>query len=288
MRQGNLEEVEALASRWAERNPLDVDALTLRATARAWRGDRDGALRVLSGTLASPSMTAAAQVDVASSLARAEERAGRAVEACALRVAAAEGKASDAGLVASAIACERAQARTASADRWLAFAKDGAARTRLSAAAAKVTPGGGLSDTVFGDVVVDATWDASAGVDLDVGIVDPSGRRLSWASAARNVRASDCTSSAHEAMAVSSGTTGRFVVEVVRAGGSSSDRPVSGSCASRRSARRRPCRSSSSARGRRWRASTSAWTRAWSPSRWARRGDRATRRSSRTRRGCDG
>ena len=228
VRQGNLEEVEALASRWAERNPLDVDALTLRATARAWRGDRDGALRVLSGTLASPSMTAAAQVDVASSLARAEERAGRAVEACALRVAAAEGKASDAGLVASAIACERAQARTASADRWLAFAKDGAARTRLSAAAAKVTPGGGLSDTVFGDVVVDATWDASAGVDLDVGIVDPSGRRLSWASAARNVRASDCTSSAHEAMAVSSGTTGRFVVEVVRAGGSSSDRPVSG------------------------------------------------------------
>jgi hypothetical protein len=228
VRQGNVEAVEALATRWTERDPLDVDALTLRATARAWRGDRDGALRVLSGTLASPSMAPAAQVDVASSLARAEERAGRATEGCALRVAAAEGKGSDAGLVASAIACERAQARTASADRWLASAKDGAARTRLSSAAAKVAPGGGLADTVFGDVVVDATWDASAGVDLDVGIVDPSGRRLSWASAARNVRASDCTSSAHEAMAVSSSPTGRFVVEVVRAGGSPSDRPVSG------------------------------------------------------------
>jgi len=228
VRQGNVEEVEALASRWTERDPLDVDALTLRATARAWRGDRDGALRVLSGTLASPAMAAAAQVDVASSLARAEERAGRAAEACSLRVAAAESKSGDAGLVASAMACERAQARPASADRWLASAKDDAARTRLSAAAAKVAPGAGLADTVFGDVVVDATWDASAGVDLDVGIVDPSGRRLSWASAARNVRASDCTSAAHEAMAVSSGATGRFVVEIVRAGGSATDRPVSG------------------------------------------------------------
>ena len=228
VRQGSVDAVEALAARWTERDPLDIDALTLRATARAWRGDRDGAMRVLSGTLASPVMAATAQVDVAATLARAEERAGRAAEACALRVAAAEGKSTDAGLVAAAMACERAQARSASADRWLASAKDDATRARLSAAAAKVVAGAGLADTVFGDVVVDATWDPSAGADLDVGIVDPSGRRVSWASAARNVRASDCTSLAHEAMAVSSSATGPFVVEIVRASGAESDRPISG------------------------------------------------------------
>jgi len=228
VRQGNVDEVEVLASKWAGRDPLDVDALTLRATARAWRGDRDGALRVLSGTLASPSMSPAAQLDVASSLARAEDRAGRVAEACALRVAAAEGKGSDTAQVAAAMACERAQARTSSAERWLAAAKDAASRTRLSAAAANLAPGRGLTDPVFGDVVVDATWDGSAGADLDVGIVDPSGRRLSWASAARNVRASDCTSDSHEAVAVSSGATGRFVVDIVRAGATPTDRPVSG------------------------------------------------------------
>jgi hypothetical protein len=228
VRQGNSPEVEALAAKWTERDPLDADALTLRATARAWRGDRDGALRVLSGVLASPSMAPAAQAEVASTLARAEERAGRASPACALRVSAAETKPGDVTATAAALACERTEGRTGSEPRWLASLKDDATRTRVSAAAAKLAPGTALADTVFGDVVVDATWDAAAGVDLDVGVVDPSGRRLSWASAARNVRASDCASLAHEALAVTSGGTGPFVVELVRADGAATDRPVSG------------------------------------------------------------
>ncbi len=228
VRQGSPAEVETLAARWTERDPLDADALSLRATARAWRGDRDGALRILSGMLASPSMAPAAQSEVASTLARAEERAGRSSRACAFRVAAAETKPGDVAAVAGALGCERGQGRTASEARWLASLKDDATRTRVSAAAAKLAPGSGLADTVTGDVVVDATWDGSAGVDLDVGIVDPSGRRLSWASAARNVRASDCTSAAHEALAVSSGGTGPFLVEVVRSGGAAGERPVAG------------------------------------------------------------
>jgi hypothetical protein len=228
VRQGNLAEVEALAARWTERDPLDADALSLRATARAWRGDRDGALRILSGMLASPSMAPAAQSEVASTLARAEDRAGRASRACALRVAAAETKPTDVAAVASAVDCERGQGRSTSEARWLASLKDDATRARVSAAAAKLAPARSLADAVFGDVVVDATWDGAPGVDLDVGIVDPSGRRLSWASAARNVRASDCTSVAHEALAVTSGATGPFLVEVVRADGAESERPVTG------------------------------------------------------------
>jgi len=228
VRQGNPAEVEALAARWTERDPLDADALSLRATARAWRGDRDGALRILSGMLASPSMAPAAQSEVASTLALAEDRAGRPLRACALRVAAAETKPADVPAVSAALGCERGQGRSASEARWLASMKDDATRARVSAAAAKLAPGAALADTVSGDVAVDATWDGAAGVDLDVGIVDPSGRRLSWASAARNVRASDCTSVAHEALAVTSGGTGPFLVEVVRADGASSERPITG------------------------------------------------------------
>ncbi|MGD0528590.1 MAG: vWA domain-containing protein, partial [Polyangiaceae bacterium] len=231
VRQGNVADVEALATKWTERDPLDADALILRATAKAWRGDRDGALRVLSGMLASPSMAVAAQSDLASTLARAEERVGRASPACALRVAAAETRPGDVAATAAALACERAERgddRTRSESRWLAALKDDATRTRVSAAAAKLAPGAALADAVFGDIVVDATWDASAGVDLDVAVVDPSGRRLSWASAARNVRASDCASASHEALALTSGGTGPFVVEVVRADRAAADRPVSG------------------------------------------------------------
>jgi hypothetical protein len=106
--------------------------------------------------------------------------------------------------------------------------KDDATRARVSAAAAKLATAGGLADPVFGDVVVDATWDGAAGADLDVGIVDPSGKRRSWASTARNVRAADCTSVVHEALAVSGGGTGPFLVEVVRADGASGERPVAG------------------------------------------------------------
>jgi hypothetical protein len=228
VRQGNADAVESLAAKWAERDPLDADALTLRATAKAWQGDRNGALRILSGVLASPSMSVGAQSEVASTIARAEERAGRRARACALRVAAAEGKPADATAVAAAIACERAQGRSSSEARWLASLKDDAARGRASAGAAKLAPGAPQADSLFGDVVVDATWDASAGADLDVGVVDPSGKRLAWASAARNVRASDCTSLAHEALAVSSGATGPFVIEVVRAEGALDDRPIRG------------------------------------------------------------
>jgi hypothetical protein len=215
---GDATELDSLASKWSARDPLDADATALRATVRSWRGDRDGALRVLSGSLASPAMATSAQADVASALARAEERAGHAEGACALRVAAAERKPADVDAVAAAVACERADGRGASEARWFASLKDDATRGRVSAAAAKVTASPRNADaSVAGDVIVDATWDAGAGADLDLAVVDPAGKRLAWASAARNVRASDCTSTAHEAIAVSSTATGPFVVEVVRA-----------------------------------------------------------------------
>jgi hypothetical protein len=54
------------------------------------------------------------------------------------------------------------------------------------------------------------------------------GRRLAWATAAKGVRAVDCTSLAHEALAVSSSVTGPFVIEVVRADATADSRPIRG------------------------------------------------------------
>jgi hypothetical protein len=228
IRQGDIEDLGAHAARWASRDPLDVDAIQLRATLRAWRGDRDGALRVVSGVLASPSMTPAAQADVASSLARAEERAGHRARACSLRIAAAEGKPTDGDTVARALACERIEGHVASEARWLDLLKDDAQRARVTEAASRLGLSGRGADPVFGDLVVDASWDAQARADLDVAIIDPTGRRLAWASAAKGVRATDCTSLAHEALGVSTGATGPFLVEVVRADASADSRPVRG------------------------------------------------------------
>ncbi len=229
LRAGDARGLEDAANHWASRDPLDPDLLTVRASLEAWRGDREGAMRILSGVLSSPAASSSTQAEMASLLARAEERALRPAVACALRSAAAESKPDDVTAVAAAIACERGRGNEAAATRWLAGAKDDATRARISSVAAKTLATPPAEDALFGDVVVDATWDDAAGADLDVGIVDPSGKRLSWASASPRVRARDCTSRTHEALAVSSGAAGAFMVEIVRADGAgTSATPVRG------------------------------------------------------------
>jgi hypothetical protein len=162
---------------------------------------------------------------MASALAGAEERAHKPALACALRIAAAESRPEAVDAVAAAVACQRGRGDEASAALWLAQAKDGATRVRISSGAARLLASPRGEDAVFGDVAVDASWDEGAGVDLDVAILDPKGRRLSWASSAGRVRARDCTSRSHEALGVSSGGAGAFVVEIVRADGPSGSPP---------------------------------------------------------------
>ena len=167
---------------------------------------------------------------VLASLGLAHERANATTEACAFRVASAELRPSDVESVAAAVACERGLGRVASAERWLASAKSEALRAATAAAATKLEANarGVAAQSVFGDIVVDATWDAGDGADLDLAIVDPTGTRVSWASRARNMRAADCTSRSHEALAIASFATGAFVVEVVRVGANVGAGPVRG------------------------------------------------------------
>jgi hypothetical protein len=197
---GATDELREVIAKWSARDPLDDGAIVARADLLARSGERDGALRVLSG----------AGGDFPG-LARAFERAGRASEACALRIAAAELTPDDADAVANAVRCERAAGRHDAADRWLSATKSRAAVERVLAA----TPS--KDNVAFGDIVVDATWDQPA--DLDLAIVDPSGQRMSWLSRGKSVRAADCTSQTHETIALSNFNAGTFVIEVVRAGG---------------------------------------------------------------------
>jgi hypothetical protein len=226
-----LDELGEVLARWASRDPLDPDAIAARADLSARAGDRERSLRILDG-IASGAASASSDVSIIEALALAHERAGDRSAACAFRIAAAEVRSdappasavpNDVERFARAVACERADGRPAAADRWLTSRKDrlaveNAASRLDSLAKGAVAP---AENTGFGDIVVDATWDAGAGVDIDVAVVDPSGNRLGWATRSKNVRVTDATSRRHEALAISSGSAGAFTIELARAGGGS-------------------------------------------------------------------
>jgi hypothetical protein len=228
---GALDELEETTTKWAVRDPLDADVTAARADVLARRGDRENALRVLSGIASSSrSMSANDEAAIESALALANERAGKA-EACAFRVAAAELKPKDFEAVARAVGCERAGGRAGAADRWLAGIKDDGARGKVAAQAAKLEDALRVSvppveNVGFGDIVVDARWEGVADADLDLVLVDPGGNRIAWSGRNKGVRVVDPTSKTHEALAVSTSAAGPFTVEVVRSNGGSA--PVRG------------------------------------------------------------
>ncbi|HSQ62636.1 MAG TPA: VIT domain-containing protein [Polyangiaceae bacterium] len=208
-RRGSLDELEQVLLAWQKRDPLDPDAITMRADLLAERGDRKAAARVVSGVASSdPS-----RLD---DLALGAERLGDGAAACSLRIAAAERRPDDAARVALAIRCERAAGRSAAADRWLRDA--GASARAIEATLSKQ----GDPARVSGDVIVNASW--NGGADLDVAVIDPNGQRLGWM--AGRGRVIDATSLAHEKVGVASGSAGTFLVEISRASGDSD--PISG------------------------------------------------------------
>src|SRR5262249_55502690 len=154
------DELEDVVARWSARDPLDADAIAARADLAARTGDRERALRIVGGLLAS-NLPAADAASVAGAIAAAHERAGS-PDACAFRVAAAELSPADVDALARASACEREAGRVAAAERWIAGPK----RDEIAARAAKIAPR--ANDALTGDLVADVSWDASVGADLDV------------------------------------------------------------------------------------------------------------------------
>ena len=77
-------------------------------------------------------------------------------------------------------------------------------------------------DTLKGDLKVEGTW--SGGADVDLALIDPDGRRVSWLGAPTRgvISARSVTSTREEGLALSGAKPGEYVVEVVR--GSGTDR----------------------------------------------------------------
>lgn len=219
---GQLEELGEVLEKWSTRDPLDVDAIVARADLAARKGDRDGSLRILGGALAASSLSTQDAFVLATTVARGFERAGR-PEACAFSVTAAEIRPTDNDAVARAIACERSQGRAKAAERWLANLKDASTRTAVTTAIEKV--GQQKAESATGDIVVSATWDG--GADLDIALLDPSGRRAGVGSRLKGTRIEGAQARDHETLGLATSEAGAFVLEMVRAG-SESQAPVSG------------------------------------------------------------
>jgi hypothetical protein len=220
---GQLDELGEVLEKWSARDPLDVDVIVGRADLAAREGDRDASLRILSGALAASSLPSQDAFVLASTVARSFERAGR-PEACAFTVTAAELRPTDPDAVARAVSCERAQGRAKSAERWFAGLKDATARASVTSAVARLEAA--KAESATGDVVVSATWDG--GADLDLALLDPSGRRAGVASRLKGARVEGAQARDHEALALATNEAGPFVVEIVRASAPESMAPVTG------------------------------------------------------------
>jgi hypothetical protein len=219
---GQLDELNDVLEKWSARDPLDADVIVGRADVAARRGDRDGSLRILGGALAASALSPSDAFAFAQAVGRSYDRLGR-VEGCAFHVAAAEIRSNDPDALARAISCERAQGRRRSAERWLVGLKDGE-KNAVTAAIARLEAQ--KSEGTFGDVVVSATW--NGGADLDIALLDPAGRRAGPVSRVKGARVEGATARDHETVALSTGDAGAFLVEMVRSNVGDGTLPVTG------------------------------------------------------------
>lgn len=207
----SLDRAADLARRWSEKEPLDPEAITARADVLAARGERDEAIRVLGSVIDVRPDDVAAQ----KRLARLERWRGRAALGCRHSIAIAELRAADPGLLADAVRCARETGDGAAADELLANAG-----ATTSSAAQKLLAGPAPDDRALkGDLRVEGTW--SGGADLDLALVDPDGRRVSWLGAPTRglISARDVVSTSTEALSLSGGKPGEYAIEVVRGDG---------------------------------------------------------------------
>jgi hypothetical protein len=215
---GQLDGAHELAERWSQKEALDPDALVARADAAASAGQRDEAIRILG------SVVDVRPGDVPSQqrLARLHRWAGRAAVGCRHSIALAQLREHDAKLLAEAVYCARQTGEGPTAEDMLGAA-DSETRTHAETELGKMKP---PEDKLRGELRLEASWQGS-GCDLDLALLGPDGRRISWLGAPGKgqVSAVDATSSSHEGLALFGSDAGDYVIEVTRATG---EGPASG------------------------------------------------------------
>lgn len=206
-----LDKAERLAARWTERAPLDPEALTALADLAARKGQRESATRILSGVVdVRPDDSKAQQ-----RLARLYRWAGNPELGCRHAVATAELRTSDAAALADAVRCTRQTSFAWLADALLSAAVDTVRQKAEALLAKEAKP----IDVLRGDLRLEARW--NSGHDLDLGLIDPDGRRVSWLGAPTRavITARNVTSDHLEGLALSGARAGDYVIEVSRVSG---------------------------------------------------------------------
>ncbi len=203
---GNLDRAYEVASAWLERDRLDPQALGYMADILGRKGERDQAVRLLSGVVDLEPDSA----KLHRRLALAYERIGDTRKACSHHIALAEIETDDAKTIAEAVRCERALGREDAAGYLLQAAASDELRSEIEAAAAKPTK----QERVRGQLVLDATWGGATDVDLT--LVTPTGTRLSWMGGRTTVRGDNAADVGRERLALRRIPRGKYLVEVSR------------------------------------------------------------------------
>jgi hypothetical protein len=205
-RVGELERATEVTEAWIERDQLDPEALTYLSDVVARGGDREGAVRLLSGIV---DLRPDDRV-LHERMANAFDRAGMPDRACAHRVSLAEIRPDDVETQAMAVRCERGLSRREAADMLLTALGDDDTRRRVEEAVAQ-NP---APSRLRGEIMLDSTWSGST--DVDVSLITPEGTRISWMGGRVNVVGEDGTRVGGEKLGLRRATPGSYMIEVNR------------------------------------------------------------------------
>jgi tetratricopeptide (TPR) repeat protein len=202
---GDLERAYQLASKWLERDRLDPEALATMADLLGRQGRRAEAVRLLSGVVDLEPENRALHAR----LAAAYDRIGASARSCGHRIALAALAPADGAALGGALRCQRATGLAAGADRLLRATSD-KLRAALELRAAQPATG----ERATGELIIDASW--SDAVDLDVSLVTPDGRRVSWLGGRNGLAVERAGEAGRERLALRRLPAGNYLVEVAR------------------------------------------------------------------------
>ena len=198
LRMNAPDQAEKLAQRWLEKDRMDPDALVALADIAALRGDLERSKALLSSAVEADPQRPLAHLRMA----RLYEAAGEQGLACEHRLSQALVARSDAPAQAAAVRCGAREARV------LAGLEE-----KLRAKVERSLERDPKPTRISGPYRLDASWDAS--VDLDLVVVTPQGRVITWQGGA-DLAADDVASQTGEKLTFKGSDNGRWQVFVVR------------------------------------------------------------------------
>jgi tetratricopeptide (TPR) repeat protein len=217
---GDLDRAFQVASAWLERDRMDPEALGYLADLLGRQGRRAEAVRMLSGAVDLAPGNRALHLR----LAAAYDRVGEAAQACSHRIALAAIAPADADLLSGALRCQRAVGRHDGAERLVRATRDDRLRSAVETSAAVPRAG----ERAKPELLLDASW--AGAVDLDLSLVTPDGKRLSWLGGRTGLAAERAGDAGRERLGLRRLPAGNYLIEVARS--DPGDRtPVSGTIA---------------------------------------------------------